>query len=39
VSPQAVEEILKEARGYYRKRGLLSDEEWSTYTKTVSLAD
>jgi len=36
---QAVEEILKEARGYYRKRGLLSDEEWSTYTKTVSLAD
>jgi hypothetical protein len=27
----AIEEILSEARRYYRSKGLISDEEWSGY--------
>jgi trimethylamine--corrinoid protein Co-methyltransferase len=29
---QAIEEILREARAYYRGKGLLSDEEWKAYS-------
>lgn len=32
---QAVVEILKEARDYYRDRGLISDEEWDEYMKVI----
>jgi len=32
---QIVEDILKEAREYYRKKGLITDEEWTTYMKTL----
>ncbi len=28
---QAIEDILREARAYYRKEGLLSEAEWSSY--------
>ena len=31
-----IEDILKEAREYYRKKGLISDEEWSDYMKALS---
>jgi trimethylamine--corrinoid protein Co-methyltransferase len=34
---QAVEDVLNEARAYYRAKGLVSDDEWTTYTKTLSL--
>ena len=30
---QAVEDILKEARVFYRKRGMISDDEWEAYRK------
>jgi len=36
---QIVEDILKEAREYYRKKGLITDEEWTTYMKTLESAD
>ena len=29
------EDILKEAREYYKKEGLISDEEWAIYMKTL----
>jgi trimethylamine--corrinoid protein Co-methyltransferase len=32
---QAIEDILKEARDYYREKGLISAEEWATYMKTL----
>lgn len=32
---QAIEDILKEARDYYRQRGLISDAEWTTYMRTL----
>ena len=32
---QAIEDILKEARDYYQQKGLLSDEEWSAYSKIL----
>lgn len=32
---QAIEDILKEAREYYRGKGLISDEEWNEYMKTI----
>jgi trimethylamine--corrinoid protein Co-methyltransferase len=32
---QAIEDVLNEARTYYRKKGLISDEEWSDYMKTL----
>jgi trimethylamine--corrinoid protein Co-methyltransferase len=30
---QAIEDILKEAREFYRKQGKISDEEWEAYKK------
>ena len=33
---QAVEDILKEAREFYRKRGLISDEEWTLYQEDIN---
>jgi len=30
-----IERILKEAREYYRKKGLISDEEWVVYMKSL----
>jgi len=30
-----IERILKEAREYYRKKGLISDEEWNTYKEDL----
>jgi len=32
---QTVENILKEAREYYKKKGLISDEEWTDYMKAL----
>jgi len=32
---QAIEDILKEAREYYRKKGMISDEEWAVYRKQI----
>ena len=32
----AVESILNEARNCYRKRGLISDEEWADYLKVLN---
>jgi trimethylamine--corrinoid protein Co-methyltransferase len=31
----AVEDILNEARNYYRKKGLISEEELSDYMKVI----
>jgi len=33
---QAIEDILKEARQFYRDKDLISDEEWSVYMKTLA---
>ena len=33
---QAIEDILKDAREYYRKKELISDEEWSLYQEDLS---
>jgi trimethylamine--corrinoid protein Co-methyltransferase len=33
---QAIEDVLKEARNYYRKRGMISDAEWSEYMRVLS---
>ena len=32
---QAVGDILKDARAYYRRKGLISDVEWSEYMKQI----
>lgn len=32
---EEIERILKEARKYYRKKGLISDEEWVVYNEKV----
>jgi len=32
---EEVERILKEAREYYKKKGLISDEEWADYMKVI----
>jgi trimethylamine--corrinoid protein Co-methyltransferase len=32
---QAIEEILVEAREYYRGRGIINDEEWAEYVRTL----
>jgi trimethylamine--corrinoid protein Co-methyltransferase len=32
---QAIEDILQEARQFYRDRGTISDDEWSTYMQTL----
>jgi len=33
---QAVEDILKDARQYYRRKGTISDEEWTLYQKDLN---
>lgn len=33
---EALEDILKEARDYCRKKGLISDKEWAVYRKFLS---
>jgi trimethylamine:corrinoid methyltransferase-like protein len=33
---QAIEDILKDARQYYRKKGLISDEEWTLYQEDLN---
>jgi len=33
---QALEDILNEARKYYRKKGMISDEEWRLYQEDLS---
>ena len=33
---QAIEDVLKEAREYYRKKGLISDEEWEACKKDLA---
>jgi len=33
---QAIEDILKDARKYYRKEGLISDEEWALYQEDLN---
>jgi trimethylamine--corrinoid protein Co-methyltransferase len=35
----AVEDILREARDHYRKRGLISDSEWKAYMGVLGSAD
>jgi len=35
---QIIEDILKEAREYYKKEGLISDEEWAICMKTLESA-
>jgi trimethylamine--corrinoid protein Co-methyltransferase len=32
---QVIEDVLNEARSYYKKQGLISDPEWSEYMKTL----
>jgi trimethylamine--corrinoid protein Co-methyltransferase len=36
---QTIEDILKDARNYYRKRGMITDEEWSAYQKGLASPD
>lgn len=36
---QIVEDVLKQAREYYKKEELISDEEWTVYMKTLESAD
>ena len=36
---QAIEDVLEEARKYYRKRGMISDAEWSEYMNVLSSED
>jgi trimethylamine--corrinoid protein Co-methyltransferase len=33
---QSIEDILKEARAYYRKNGQISDDEWAIYQKDLA---
>jgi trimethylamine--corrinoid protein Co-methyltransferase len=33
---QAIEDILKDAREYYRKKNMITDEEWTQYQKDLS---
>jgi trimethylamine--corrinoid protein Co-methyltransferase len=35
---QAVEDILQEAREYYRERGMISDDEWAVYMNVLEAA-
>ena len=32
---QAIEDILREARQYYRKKGFIPEAEWSSYRKIL----
>jgi trimethylamine--corrinoid protein Co-methyltransferase len=36
---RAVEDVLSEARRFYRDRGTITDEEWSTYMRTLESAN
>lgn len=36
---ETIEEILREARAYYRKKGLISDDEWSLYREDLNSPD
>ena len=36
---EAIEGILQEAREYYRKAGLISDEEWRLYQEDLGSPD
>ena len=36
---EAIEGILTQARGYYRERGLISNEEWVVYMKSLKSPD
>ncbi|MFH1350795.1 MAG: trimethylamine methyltransferase family protein [Pseudomonadota bacterium] len=33
---QAIEDILRDAREYYRKKGMISEEDWSIYQKDLN---
>jgi trimethylamine--corrinoid protein Co-methyltransferase len=33
---QALEDILKDAREYYRKKGLITEEEWKVYQEDIN---
>ena len=33
---QAIEDILKDAREYYRKKGLISEDEWKIYQEDLN---
>jgi trimethylamine--corrinoid protein Co-methyltransferase len=35
---QIISEVMREAREYYRKKGLISDAEWSEYMRTLKSA-
>ena len=35
---QAIDEILEEARQYYRSKGLISESEWTEYAKALEMA-
>jgi len=35
---QVIEDVMKEAREYYKKKGLISDDEWAVYMKTLASA-
>ncbi len=35
----AVERVLQEAREYYRKKGLITDDEWSAYAESLKSPD
>jgi hypothetical protein len=35
---QAVEDVLKDARQHYRKKGMISDEEWKLYQEDLNLS-
>ena len=34
-----IEDVLTEARDYYKGKGLITDAEWSTYMEELSLGD
>ena len=36
---QAIEDILQEARQYYRERGMISDDEWSVYMNALEASN
>ena len=36
---QAIADILKEAREYYRKKGMISDDEWRVYMRILESPD
>ena len=36
---EAIDDVLAEARSYYRGKGMISDAEWSAYMEELSLGD